>query len=187
MPWVLQSTPNQPLSLPHPNAILLDAQIHAIADHTHGFVGADLASLCSEAAFAALRRLVRGDAEAASTAVSLADFRAAQTLVRPSALREVALEIPDVKWSDIGGLEDVKMRLREVVELPFQRAEELQRLAVKAPQGILLYGPPGCSKTMLARAVANEAKLNFLSVKGSELFSKYVGESEKGVQRLFRR
>lgn len=110
-------------------------QVCAIADRAHGFVGADLASLCGEAALNALRRLVENASDGLNSMVSMADFQAACAVVRPSALREVALEIPDVRWSDIGGLEDVKTRLREVVELPFQRDADLKHLSVKAPQG----------------------------------------------------
>ncbi|KAK3263412.1 hypothetical protein CYMTET_27778, partial [Cymbomonas tetramitiformis] len=120
-----------------------------------------------------------GGAAPADWKVELQDFTVARTRVRPSAMREVGVEIPNVAWADIGGLEDVKQRLREAVEWPTTHAEALHRVGAKPPRGVLLYGPPGCSKTMLARAVASESKLNFLSVKGPELFSKWVGESEK--------
>ncbi|PRW20261.1 Spermatogenesis-associated [Chlorella sorokiniana] len=173
-------------------------QVTALADAAHGFVAADLAALCSEAAMIALRRLVAQRAgsiggsdgggsggSAGQACVTLADFQAAETRVRPSAMRELALEVPKVSWDDIGGLEDVKQRLKEAVELPFQEPEALARLGVVPPRGILLHGPPGCSKTLLARAVASQARLNFISVKGPELYSKYVGESEKALAALF--
>eukprot|EP00854_Cymbomonas_tetramitiformis_P011339 gene11339-13400_t len=120
-----------------------------------------------------------GGAAPADWKVELQDFTVART--------RVGVEIPNVAWADIGGLEDVKQRLREAVEWPTTHAEALHRVGAKPPRGVLLYGPPGCSKTMLARAVASESKLNFLSVKGPELFSKWVGESEKAVKALFRR
>eukprot|EP00850_Spirogloea_muscicola_P005486 SM000025S08381 [mRNA] locus=s25:447550:453258:+ [translate_table: standard] len=118
-------------------------------------------------------------------AMDLEDFEHAKTVVRPSALREVMIEIPKVHWSDIGGLEDIKQRLQEAVEWPQKHADAFVRLGAKRPRGVLLYGPPGCSKTLLARAVATEGGLNFLSVKGPELFNKFVGESEKAVKALF--
>eukprot|EP00850_Spirogloea_muscicola_P011893 SM000075S21982 [mRNA] locus=s75:434791:440447:- [translate_table: standard] len=118
-------------------------------------------------------------------AIDIEDFEHAKTVVRPSALREVMIEIPKVHWSDIGGLEDVKQRLQEAVEWPQKHADAFVRLGAKRPRGVLLYGPPGCSKTLLARAVATEGGLNFLSVKGPELFNKFVGESEKAVKALF--
>ncbi|DBA80088.1 TPA: hypothetical protein ACH3X2_007576 [Trebouxia sp. C0005] len=119
--------------------------------------------------------------------ITLADFRVAETRVRPSAMREVALEVPKVCWGDVGGLDGVKQRLQEAVQWPHLHPEALARLGAQPPKGVLLYGPPGCSKTLLARAVANEAKLNFLAVKGPELFSKYVGQAEKAVAALFAR
>ncbi|KXZ42822.1 hypothetical protein GPECTOR_116g354 [Gonium pectorale] len=117
--------------------------------------------------------------------VTLQDFKTAETRVRPSALREVAVEVPDVRWSDIGGVAAVKQALREAVEWPHKAAGALSRLGAQPPRGVLLYGPPGCSKTLLARAVAAEAGLNFLAVKAGELASKYVGESEKVAMRHF--
>ncbi|KAL0025898.1 hypothetical protein WJX77_000494 [Trebouxia sp. C0004] len=123
----------------------------------------------------------------AELVITLADFRVAETRVRPSAMREVALEVPKVRWGDVGGLDGVKQRLQEAVQWPHLHPEALARLGAQPPKGVLLYGPPGCSKTLLARAVANEAKLNFLAVKGPELFSKYVGQAEKAVAALFAR
>ncbi|KAL4451363.1 hypothetical protein ABPG77_009435 [Micractinium sp. CCAP 211/92] len=168
---------------------LTPQQVDELADAAHGYVAADLAALCSEAAVTALRRVVasniRGCGSEALCRVTLADFQAAETRTRPSAMRELAFEIPRVSWEDIGGLEEVKQRIREAVELPFKEPEALRRLGVVPPRGILLHGPPGCSKTLLARAVASQARLNFISVKGPELFSKYVGESEKALAALF--
>ncbi|GAX79006.1 hypothetical protein CEUSTIGMA_g6446.t1 [Chlamydomonas eustigma] len=185
---------------------LTESEIKALADAAHGFVGADLAQLVDEATLSALRRVIAGrggmnksslDNVSESSpeeklpesqqvlCVQLKDFREAETRVRPSAMREVAVEVPKVHWNDVGGLEDVKERLKEVVEWPSRHPDALSRLGVSPPRGLLLYGPPGCSKTLLARAVATEAGLNFFSIKGGELFSKYVGESEKAVASLF--
>ena len=113
------------------------------------------------------------------------DFRAALKIVRPSALREVLIEAPNVHWEDIGGLEDLKMQLKEAVELPLKKPEAFQRLGIKPPKGILLYGPSGTGKTMLAKAVATESEANFILVKGPELLNKFIGESEKGVRKVF--
>lgn len=168
---------------------LTPEQVAELADAAHGYVAADLAALCSEAALTALRRVVTSERGGCGgeqpCSVTLADFQAAETRTRPSAMRELAFEIPKVSWEDIGGLEEVKQRIREAVELPFKEPEALRRLGVMPPRGILLHGPPGCSKTLLARAVASQARLNFISVKGPELFSKYVGESEKALAALF--
>lgn len=198
-------TPTAPPRLPRS-----DNDIRTAASRAHGFVGADIAALASEAAMAALRRVValqksgppeveiegvdtaegagprQRTAESAGSvtiraplgytlAVTPADLAAAETRVRPSALKEFALEVPKVSWSDVGGLGPVKGSLREAVEWPIRHAEALSRMGAQAPLGVLLYGPPGCSKTLLARAVASEAEMNFMSVKGPELFSKYVG------------
>jgi transitional endoplasmic reticulum ATPase len=115
------------------------------------------------------------------------DFRDALKVVRPSALREVLVEIPNVKWSDVGGLNVVKQELKEAVEWPLQHPDVFRRLGIKPPKGILLYGAPGTGKTMLAKAVANESKANFISIKGPELLSKWVGESEKAVREVFKK
>ncbi|KAF5843411.1 P-loop containing nucleoside triphosphate hydrolase protein [Dunaliella salina] len=233
-----------------PRHSLEDADIEALANAAHGYVGADLAALVNEAALVALRRVVamrqqqqqrgagqlgfdsagviqvkrrRGETgshsaggdsapseqdvnpcperaasedgppsgqdlpisegahsavcEPAELCVTKADFATAEARVRPSALRELAVEVPCVGWADVGGLDDVKQRLREAVEWPFRVPGALARVGAQAPRGVLLYGPPGCSKTLLARAVACEAKLNFLAIKGGELYSKYTGKS----------
>ncbi|GJV04588.1 calmodulin-interacting protein 111 isoform X1 [Tanacetum coccineum] len=205
---------------------LLNSEIHHLAMTTHGFVGADLASLCNEAAFVCLRRCINkssdnkkqacvssddmnamhyeNNLEGSSSSnselhlgsvecgqmgeclsVSFEDFEKARIKVRPSAMREVIHEVPKVSWKDVGGQKGVKMQLMEAVEWPQKHQDAFRRIGTRPPSGVLLFGPPGCSKTLLARAVASEAKLNFLAVKGPELFSKWVGESEKAVKSLF--
>jgi transitional endoplasmic reticulum ATPase len=164
------------------------------AESTHGFVGADLESLAKEAAMGALRRVRpeldlesdRIDAEVLEhLEVSEADFKQALKGIEPSALREVFVEVPDVTWADVGGLEDTKERLRETVQWPLDYPEVFETLDMQAAKGIMMYGPPGTGKTLLAKAVANEAESNFISVKGPELLNKFVGESEKGVREVF--
>lgn len=167
------------------------------ADITHGFVGADLASLSKEAAMVVLRRLLpelklKEDEPIPKEFleklhISTEDFKEALKTVRPSAMREVLVEIPSIKWTDIGGMEEVKQELREAVEWPLKTPEAFTNLGVKPPQGILLYGPPGTGKTLLAKAVATESEANFILVKGPELLSKWVGESEKAVRKVFKR
>lgn len=149
---------------------------------SYGFVGADLSALWREAASVALRR--GKDAQ-----IKEADMRQALRMIRPSALREVSVEIPTTRWNDIGGKTEAKRRLREAIEWPLSArgAALFASLGVGPPSGILLFGPPGCSKTLLARAVATESRANFISVKGAELLSKWVGESEKAVRAIFRR
>ncbi|KAJ8570312.1 hypothetical protein K7X08_037284 [Anisodus acutangulus] len=234
---------------------LLDEMEHALSDKdvqdlataTHGFVGADLAALCNEAALNCLREHVESktcfgnthckpsiptfdaclgrsgthclqdnedlssdcDFEGASSSISEAcissdiprnftsmvqtdtlrvtykDFERARMKIRPSAMREVILEVPKVSWDDVGGQREVKMQLIEAVQWPQKHQEAFKRIGTRPPTGVLMFGPPGCSKTLLARAVASEAGLNFLAVKGPELYSKWVGESEKAVRTLF--
>jgi transitional endoplasmic reticulum ATPase len=168
--------------------------LDAYADSTHGFVGADLESLAKEAAMTALRRIrPRIDLEAEeidaeileSLEVNPDDFKEAMKGIEPSALREVFVEVPDVTWHDIGGLEGTKERLRETIQWPLEYPQVFRQLDMEAAKGVLLYGPPGTGKTLLAKAVANEADSNFISVKGPELLDKYVGESEKGVREIF--
>ena len=164
------------------------------AENTHGFVGADLESLVREAAMNALRRVrpdldLEGDEINAETLETLevteTDFRAALREIEPSALREVFVETPDVTWDDVGGLEETKARLQEAVQWPLEYPDAYRQVDLQSTKGILLHGPPGTGKTLLAKAVANEAQSNFISVKGPELFDKYVGESEKGVREIF--
>ncbi|AMQ19316.1 CDC48 family AAA ATPase [Thermococcus peptonophilus] len=179
-------------------AKLIDALLDELAEVTHGFVGADLAALAREAAMAALRRLINEgkiDFEAEyipkevldELKVTRRDFYEALKMVEPSALREVLLEVPNVRWDDIGGLEDVKQELREAVEWPLKYPEAFIGLGITPPKGILLYGPPGTGKTLLAKAVANESEANFIAIKGPEVLSKWVGESEKNIREIFRK
>jgi len=154
--------------------------LQKFAKKTHGFVGADLQALCREAAMKALRRYLPKinleDDEIPQDVldqleVHNGDFVEAMKEVYPSAVREVFIEVPNVRWTDIGGLEEVIQRLEEVVEWPLKRPESFQRLGITPPKGVLIYGPPGCGKTLLARAVATESEANFISVKGPELIS----------------
>ena len=188
----------------HARAIPLadDIDLSAYAERTHGFVGADLENLLRESVMRAIRRLrpeTDGDADVVDPAdgdvfdaidaddatVTAADVESALRTTEPSALREVFVEVPEVSWADVGGLDGVKERLRESVQWPLLYAEAFERVSLRPPTGILLYGPPGTGKTLLAKAVANEADSNFISVKGPELLDKYVGESEKGVREVF--
>lgn len=167
------------------------------ADVTHGFVGADLASLTKEAAMVVLRRLLPElklkenepipKEFLEKLKIGTDDFIEALKTVRPSAMREVLVEVPNIRWDDVGGLGNVKQELREAVEWPLKFPEAYGNLGVKPPQGILLYGPPGTGKTLLAKAVAKECEANFILVKGPELLSKWVGESEKAVRKVFKR
>src|SRR5881275_2663432 len=173
-----------------------DVDLKKLADVTHGFVGADLEALAKEAAIRALRRILpEMDLEAQSIPgdilnkiiVKMSDFLDALKEIEPSAMREVLVEIPDVSWDQIGGLEDVKEELREAVEWPLKYPDLFAQLNASPPKGLLLYGPPGTGKTLLAKAVAHESESNFISVKGPELLNKFVGESEKAVREVFRK
>ncbi|MEM2341038.1 MAG: CDC48 family AAA ATPase [Candidatus Bathyarchaeia archaeon] len=173
-----------------------DVDLEKIASITHGFVGADLTALCKEAAMRALRRILPEiDFERDSIpaeilnkiTVTMNDFMEALKDVEPSAMREVLVEVPNVRWDDIGGLKDVKLELQEAVEWPLKYPEVFEHMDARPPKGILLYGPPGTGKTLLAKAVANESEANFISVKGPELLSKWVGESERAVREVFRK
>lgn len=172
-----------------------DEILTGLANVTHGFVGADLAALAREAAMKALRRyLPEIDLEKPIPSevlermkVTKEDFREALKEVEPSAMREVLVEIPRVTWDDVGGLLDVKQKLIEAVEMPLKEPDSFQRMGIKPPRGILLYGPPGTGKTLLAKAVANESEANFISIKGPEVMSKWVGESEKAVRQIFKK
>ena len=174
----------------------VDVDVAHLAAITHGFTGADLAALCREAAMAALRRVLpRIDlgieastySQLLDIEVAMADFTAALREIEPSALREVLVEIPDVGWDDVGGLEAVKEELREIVEWPMRHADLFRRARLRPHKGVLLHGPPGTGKTLLAKAVAKQTGANFISVKGPALLSKYVGESEKGIREVFRK
>ena len=170
-------------------------ELKRIAERTHGFVGADMASLCKEAAMHALRRFlpeINMDEEIPAEViekleVTSKDFDEAFKNIEPSALREVFFEVPQVRWTDVGGLDAIKQELVEAVEWPLKYPEAFEAINTKPPKGILLFGPPGTGKTMLAKAVANESEANFISIKGPEMLSKYVGESEKAVRETFRK
>jgi len=173
-----------------------DVDLDALANITHGFVGADLESLAKEAAMSALRRIlpeikleekIIPPEVLEKLQVTKGDFDNALRMVEPSAMREVLVEVPDVHWEDIGGLGGAKQELREAVEWPLKYPDAFKRVGIEPPHGILLYGPPGAGKTLLARAVATESEANFISIKGPELLSKWVGESERGVRETFRK
>jgi transitional endoplasmic reticulum ATPase len=173
-----------------------DVDLKVLAERTHGYTGADLAALCREAAMKALlrylpeinlkeERIPPGVLE--KMEVQIDDFMNAFKEITPTAMREIAVEIPVVHWDEVGGLEEVKEKLKEAVEWPLKNPEVFKRLGIQPPKGILLIGPPGCGKTMLARAVATESEANFISVKGPEVFSRWVGESEKAIREIFRK
>ena len=174
-----------------------NVDLDKIADITYGFVGADLSSLAKEAAMVVLRRILpdlKLDEDESipkevleKLQITMGDFRESLRVVRPSAMREVFVEVPSVKWDEIGGLNEVKQELKEAVEWPLQNPKVFKKLGVKPPKGILLYGPPGTGKTLLARAVATESKANFIPIKGPELLSQWMGESEKGVRKIFKK
>ncbi|NPA38382.1 MAG: CDC48 family AAA ATPase [Candidatus Nanohaloarchaeota archaeon] len=174
-----------------------DVDLDKIADLTHGYTGADIEALVKEAALRAVRRIVPDVQEfeggklpaeiLQKLKVSMQDFLEAYKIVQPSALREVLIQKPNVRWEDIGDLEEAKRELREVVEWPLKYPEDFEKLGIKPPKGVILHGPPGTGKTLLAKAVANEAEANFIAVKGPELISKWVGESEKHIREVFRK
>ncbi len=174
-----------------------DVNLEEIAELTHGYTGADLAALVKEAAMNALRRFRKEEKVDLSKPippeilkklkVTKKDFLDAMKNVQPTLMREVLVEVPEVHWDDIGGLEDVKQQLREAVEWPLKHPEVYERMGIRPPKGILLYGPPGCGKTLLAKAVATESEANFIAVKGPEILSNLVGESERAIREIFRR
>ncbi|MGC8568304.1 MAG: CDC48 family AAA ATPase [Candidatus Micrarchaeia archaeon] len=172
-----------------------DVNIEELADKTHGYTGADIAALCREAAIAALRKIIPQiigkksvpNETLINLKVTMDDFNTALSSIQPSALREVFVEHPNIHWDDVGDLESVKRQLKEIVELPIKHPESFEKMGIRPVKGVLLVGAPGTGKTMLAKAVATEREANFISVKGPELLSKFVGESEKGIREIFRK
>jgi len=173
-----------------------DVSLPKVSEITHGYTGADLEALSREAAMKALRRyLPQIDLEQKriphevldQMVVTTEDMMGAFREVTPTAMREVYIETPNVHWDEVGGLEEVKQALKEAVEWPLKNPERFTRLGIQPPKGILLHGPPGCGKTLLARAVATESEANFISIRGPEIFSKWVGESEKAIRETFRK
>jgi transitional endoplasmic reticulum ATPase len=173
-----------------------DFDIEWVLEHTYGFVGADLAALVRESAMKALRRyLPEIDLEEDTVPpevlekmeVTMDDFKFAIKEIEPSALREIYVEIPNVSWDSVGGLTEIKERLKESVEWPLTQPEKFKHFGIKPPRGIVLFGAPGTGKTLLAKAVATEAKANFISIKGPELISKWVGESERAIREIFKK
>ncbi len=179
------------------NMPLKEVKLEQIAEVTYGFVGADLAALAKETAMIVLRKVLpelslKEEKEIPKELlerlmIAHEDFMDALKVVRPSAMREVLVEVPNIHWDDVGGHEDVKQELKEAVEWPLKNPDAFGRLGIEPPRGILLYGPPGTGKTMLAKAVANESDANFILVKGPELLSRWVGESEKAVREVFKK
>ncbi|KAJ1311262.1 hypothetical protein OPQ81_009760 [Rhizoctonia solani] len=161
---------------------LTDQDLESLAGRTHGYVGADLSAVVRDSGTRAIKRTLSGSTLSPITA---ADLSHALLTIRPSGLRSVALETPTTRWTDVGGQSEVQARLRESVEWPLRHPEAFKRLGIRPPAGVLMYGPPGCSKTLIARALATESGVNFLSVKGPELLNKYVGESERAVREIF--
>lgn len=173
-----------------------DYDVEWVLENSYGFVGADLAALVRESAMKALRRYlpeINLDEEVIppevleKMEVKMEDFKIAIREIEPSALREIYVEIPEVSWEEVGGLEEIKERLKESVEWPLTKPELFEHFGIKPPRGIVLFGAPGTGKTMLAKAIANEAKANFISIKGPELISKWVGESERAIREIFKK
>ncbi|XP_076239284.1 ATPase family gene 2 protein homolog A isoform X2 [Calliopsis andreniformis] len=169
-----------------PNSLSAE-DITNIAFITHGFVGADLYGLCSQAVLNAVKRQQKTNSVSETLKLTFSDLNHALISIKPSAMKEVLIEVPDVRWSDIGGQSDLKFKLKQAVEWPLRHPEAFLRMGITPPKGVLMFGPPGCSKTMIAKALATESKVNFLNIKGPELFSKWVGESEKAVREVFRK
>jgi transitional endoplasmic reticulum ATPase len=173
-----------------------NVELERLSKMTHGYTGADLAALCRETAMKALRRyLPQINLEEERVPpnvlermeVNMEDFINAFKEITPTAMREVYIEVPMVYWEDVGGLEEVKQELKEAVEWPLKQPEIFKKVGIRPPKGILLYGPPGCGKTLLARAIATVSEANFITIKGPEVFSKWVGESEKAIREVFRK
>lgn len=173
-----------------------DVDLVKLAEITYGFTGADLAALVKEAAFNALRRVLPeaglNDENFSpkvfeNIEVKMIDFLNAMKGIVPSGLREIYVEIPEVKWSDIGGLDEIKQELKEIIEWPLKNPMVFKRMGIQPPRGVLFIGPPGCGKTLLAKAVANESGANLIAVRGPEILSKWVGESERAIREIFRK
>jgi len=172
-----------------------DVDLDEYSEITHGFVGADIMAICREAAMFSLRRIlpkinldepIPGEI-IQELKIEDGDFIKASNMVEPSAMREVMVEIPDASWEDIGGLDEIKQELQEAVDWPLKYPKLFEKAGIRPLNGILLFGPPGCGKTLLAKAIANESKSNFIAIKGPEIFSKWVGESERAVREIFRK
>ena len=172
-----------------------DVDLDDYSEITHGFVGADIMAICREAAMFSLRRIlpkinldepIPGEI-IQELKIEDGDFIKASNMVEPSAMREVMVEIPDASWEDIGGLDEIKQELQEAVDWPLKYPKLFEKAGIRPLNGILLFGPPGCGKTLLAKAIANESKSNFIAIKGPEIFSKWVGESERAVREIFRK
>ncbi|GJJ08821.1 hypothetical protein Clacol_003040 [Clathrus columnatus] len=168
---------------------LTEEQLNSLASRTHGYVGADLGAVVRDAATNAIKRCmsVSSTIDGGAAILTHSDLEASLSHIRPSALREVFIETPQVRWSDIGGQAIIKQKLREVIEWPLLHPATFTRLGIVPPRGVLLYGPPGCSKTLMAKALATESGINFIAVKGPELLNKFVGESERAVRETFRK
>ncbi|XP_002166795.3 ATPase family gene 2 protein homolog A [Hydra vulgaris] len=169
-----------------------DKSIQELASLTHGYVGSDLKALCKEAGMISMKRLLLDskclpDRNSVNFSLSLNDFKVALSKIGPSAMKALTVDVPKVYWTDVGGQSEVKQKLREAIEWPLNHPEVFKRLGISPPRGLLMYGPPGCSKTLMAKALATESGLNFISIKGPELFNKYLGESEKAVREVFRK
>lgn len=158
---------------------LTEKEIGEIAKQTHGFVGSDLENLIAKST-----TMVESEGKF-TTALSFTGIIGNLSAVKPSAMRELLIEKPNIRWTDIGGMKELKLKLQQIVEWPINHPEVFERLGIQAPRGLLMFGPPGCSKTMIAKALATESNLNFIAIKGSDLFSMWVGESEKAVRDLF--
>ena len=173
-----------------------DVDLDSLAEKSHGFVGADISALGREAAMVTLRKIlpqinlddpIIPQEILSNLKVTKDDFVEARKVVEPSTLREVVIDIPNVKWDDVGGLEEVKEKLKEAIEWPLNNPEMFEDAGIRPPRGVLMFGPPGCGKTLLAKAIATESEANFISIKGPEVFNKWVGESEKAIREVFRK
>ena len=167
----------------YPNDVS-DSDLKFISEISHGYVGSDLSLLCKESFMNSIKN---ENNISGAPKINSEDLKNAYSKIRPSAMREVFLEVPKVQWTDIGGQYLTKQKLIECVEWPIKFPDRFEKLGINPPKGILLFGPPGCSKTLLARALASESGLNFLAVKGPEIFSKYVGDSEKNIRDIFKK